>query len=168
MKFSKTKGFSYVEMILVIAVMAIMVAFTSLSYSMITRNNVTKAITKLDSAFSHAKTLSMAKGSLDGRLVLVCEGGHYYYYYGKEDTNKKLFAYSTCDVLLADESGAEIPLNTLSSVTFCYKPSSGAFSYVDPESGAALAKYSKVIIRNSTRESSLLLYSRTGKTEIKN
>ena len=155
------KGFSYVELILVLAIMALMVAMIGISYGLVTRNNVTKAAAKMESVFNSARVTSLSKGSEEGAINLYAQNGIIYYSIGKYDPDNGLvpewnkFAQSPVYVTLSDGS-SNTDLGT-SVVTFKYNPSSGAFK---------ACPYSKVIFSNGNTESTLTLFKATGKCKV--
>ena len=78
------KGFSYVEMIIVLAIMAIMVGFVSISLTTSSRNEVNRTSEKLESLVNTARTTAMTKGSDRGVLNIVYTNNAYYAYIGNE------------------------------------------------------------------------------------
>ncbi len=160
---NNNKGFSYVELILVLAIMSLMIAMIGLSYGLVTRNNVTKAAAKMESLFNTARITSLSKGSEAGALNFRAENGIIYYGIGKYDADPDhnevewvKFAQSPVYVTLSN-SGGNVDLGT-SVVTFKYNPSSGAFK---------ACPYSSLILSNGRTSSTLVLYSNTGKCEVK-
>jgi len=159
---NNNKGFSYVELILVLAIMAIMVAMIGISYGLVTRNNVTKAAAKMESLFNTARITSLSKGSEAGALNLKAENGKIYYGIGKYDPDTTLnqvewvkFAQTPVYVTLSDGS-SNTDLGS-SVITYKYNPSSGAFK---------ACPYGKVIFSNGNTESTLVLFSATGKCKV--
>ena len=71
------KGFSLVEMLVVMAILAILTGGAVASISIVNNANVNKAASALDSAFSKARTNGMAKGS-GYHLKLSMEGNSLY------------------------------------------------------------------------------------------
>lgn len=77
-KFLKNdKGFSLVEMLVVIAIMAILTGGAAASIAIVNNANVNKAAKMLDDAFSKARTNGMARGN-DYHLKLAMEGNSLY------------------------------------------------------------------------------------------
>ena len=72
------KGFSYIELILVLGVMMLVVSFVTISIGLVSRNSVTKAADKVSSKISEARMLTIAKGVEKGAAVLKFENGSYY------------------------------------------------------------------------------------------
>ena len=156
------KGFSYVELILVLAIMAIMVGMIGLSYSLVTRNNVTKAAAKMESVFNTARITSLSKGSEEGALNIKQENGIIYYGIGKYDPDPDVstvewvkFAQHPVYITLSDGSG-NVDLGS-SVVTYKFNPSSGAFK---------VCPYTQVIFSNSRTETTLTLFKATGKCKV--
>lgn len=80
------KGISYVELILVIAIMAILSGLISISIGTINGNNVSKAADIAASAINEARISSLTKGSNLGYVSFAVRNGNYYYYVGKSAT----------------------------------------------------------------------------------
>lgn len=80
MKKSSNYGFSYVEMIIVLAILAIMAAFISISIGTNRRNEVNRTSDKLESLVNQARTSAMTKGTERGKLnIAFCDGAYYAY-----------------------------------------------------------------------------------------
>ena len=158
------KGFSYVELILVLAIMSIMIGMIGLSIGLVTRNNVTKAAAKMESAFNTARITSLSKGSEQGAINIMQENGAVYYCIGKfdpEDPNCpewKKIAQSPVRITMANGSD-HYDLADGSILVYKYNPSSGAFK-------TDTFPYSQIIFTNGSKESSLILYKTTGKCKV--
>lgn len=73
------KGLSYIELILVLTISIIVVGLASLGVGLVSRNNVTKAGDKLNSAVAESRSVSITKGTENGKIVLSKVGSKYYY-----------------------------------------------------------------------------------------
>lgn len=80
------KGFSLIELIVVIAIMAVAVGLVTITYTLVHNANVAKAANMLDTAFNKARIQSMAKGPDAGQLTVWIDGGVMYYTIGDPDT----------------------------------------------------------------------------------
>ena len=87
MKTNNNKGFSYVEMLMVLAVMAIMIGMVTISIGTINRNTVARTSEKLESLSNKARTSALTKGSQNGYLNLCEVGNGVYVYVGEMLTN---------------------------------------------------------------------------------
>ena len=158
------KGFSYIELILVLAIMSLMVGMIGLSYGLVTRNNVSKAAAKMESAFNTARITSLSKGSEQGALNIMQEDGIVYYCIGKfdpEDPNCPSWikiAQAPVYVTLSN-GGTHADLPDGSILVFKYNPSSGAFKSDSFPSN-------KIIFSNGSKESTLTLFKATGKCKV--
>jgi len=76
------KGFSYVEMIMVLGVMAIMIAMVSITIGAVRQNNIYRASEKLEALVNKARVAALTKGSEQGHLSLVSYDGTVYGYVG--------------------------------------------------------------------------------------
>lgn len=156
------KGISYIELILVIGISAMLVGLASLSIGIISRNNAEKAATKLEAAFSHAQALSMAKGQTNGSLTITSDGSSYYYYYGTDDSAKSKFASSPCKVELIADDGTVTPINA-SGAKFYFKPTTGS---IDSTVAGSCGSYKVKIANGGKTEVFLKVYKTTGKCEL--
>ena len=154
------RGFSYVEMILVIAIIAILIGLVGLSMGLIDRTNISKATSNLESAMNRARTTSMARGSNAGKIEIVNVDGWYYYSIGGGEQVKLVAEpvsigwYYGTDFVPLDSSG--------DSLTLKFVPSTGAF-----EKETVSGEYcTSIVLYNEGKESTLILYPQTGKCEI--
>lgn len=83
----KNKGFSYVEMIVVIAVMTILASFATLSISMVNRNNVNKACDKAISFINEARSSSITNGTDSGYVIFYSSDNGLFCYVGEALTS---------------------------------------------------------------------------------
>ncbi len=164
MNIKNDKGFSYVELILVLAIMALMVAMIGLSYGLVTRNNVSKAAAKMESVFNTARITSLSKGSEAGALNLMQENGTVYYYIGKyapDDVTvpapewNKLTQYPVYITTVRNTTHSDLSDGVV--VTYKYNPSSGNFKE---------CPYEEFIFSNGKKDSILQLYKSTGKCKV--
>ncbi len=79
---SSDKGFSLIELIVVIAIMAVAVGLVTITYTLVHNANVAKAANTLDTAFNKARIQSMAKGTDAGQLTVWITDGVMYYTIG--------------------------------------------------------------------------------------
>lgn len=77
------KGFSYVEMLMVLAIMAIMIGMITISVGFIGRNTVSRTLEKVESLCNRARTNALTKGSPNGYLNMAEFGDGVYGYVGK-------------------------------------------------------------------------------------
>lgn len=80
------KGISYVEMILVIAIMAIVTGLVSISIGLVNGTNVSRASEVTCSALQEARNSALTKGSDNGYVSFMLRKGACYYYVGKKVT----------------------------------------------------------------------------------
>ena len=76
------KGFSLVEVLVVMSIIMVLSAVAGLSISIVNNANVSKAAKKLDSMFNDARVTAMAKGEAKGMLSLKVVDGTMYGYIG--------------------------------------------------------------------------------------
>lgn len=160
------KGFSYVELILVIAIMAILVGLTALSMGLVSRTNVTRGAEKLYSSLSQARSASLAKGTQNGALTISCVGGKYYCYVGNPsspnfDELKEELVGSPVTIGYYIEGDTDMyEITPGSSITIKYDQSSGAFT------NGGNPCYSQLVLINGDKTASIKLHVATGKSEL--
>ncbi len=76
------KGFSLIELIVVVAIMAVAVGLVTITYTLVHNANVAEAANTLDTAFNKARIQSMAKGTDAGQLTVWMTDGVMYYTIG--------------------------------------------------------------------------------------
>lgn len=159
---NNNKGFSYVELMLVMAIMAILVGLIALSMGLVSRTNVTRGAEKLYSSLSQARSTSLAKGSTRGSLVISCEGGKYYCYVGDpgspnvNDLKEELVS-SPVEIgyyVQGDDTLYKIAPGT--SITIQYNQSTGAFA----------STYTDLVLINGDNTAAIKLHIATGKSEL--
>lgn len=165
------KGVTYVELVLVISIMAIMVGFVSITMSTVNRNNATKAAHRMQTALAQAKSVSMAKGTNNGQLMLWRDSsGSLMYYVGQVGTNpadpanvakREAGAQLICNrkVTVQTGVGATGISNTVAApYIISFNQSSGAFEstgYID-----------YIYFSNGNTRAHVQLFKATGKTEV--
>ena len=68
---TNNKGFSYVEMIVVIAIMSLMVGMIAISIGTVNRNKVNRAAESLETMVDKARVSAMTKGAKNGFLNIA-------------------------------------------------------------------------------------------------
>ena len=92
---SSNKGFTLVEMIVVIAIAAIMFGLAAISMNIVTNSNVRADAKRMQSTLKTARMRAMAKGQDAGTVTITNENGAIYATIGTDaDAEKKLICYS--------------------------------------------------------------------------
>lgn len=162
------KGFSYVELVLVLGIIAIMMGIMALSMSLIGRTNVNKGCDNLNSAMNQARTTSMARGRVNGQITISCQGGKYYYYIGKPGTtesDKEKVKFASLPVKISyslrSNPGVLESLDEGESISIRYDQSTGAFGM-----SSAGDFVDNIVFSNDDQMATIICYIPTGKTEI--
>ena len=168
------KGFSYVEMLVVIGIMAVMTGFLAMTIGTVNRNNVRRAKESIESKFNEARIAAMSKGTKNGNLVIARYKGSIYTYIGAM-TNSAGDAYSAEDYSKMGEKLCSSNLivmvdgNTFednSDVLYIqFKQSTGGinkYTGVDPDSAKSQFIVT-VANQKNTMVSSFRVYKSTGK-----
>ena len=143
------KGFSYIEMILVVSITAVMVGMVTITMSVVNRNNVSKGANKLENGLAKAQVMCMAHGSVNGAMTLMCENGKYYYYFGNDYDNRVLFCQSPCTVTLTSIDGAVTSDLATTSCVLSFKNTTGGLN--TSVSSSLPIIYSKITIENRNK-----------------
>jgi len=169
------KGFSYVEMILVLGIIAIMMGIIALSTNLIGRTNVNKGCDNLNNALTQARTATMAKGNFDCAMSIFCEDGKYYYYIGdpystERSVDKIEFASLPVNITYTIKSapGIAYTLGEGDVLVVEYYATSGAFSLSDLPDGAPVDMdfIETISFVHKDKMCSIRCYPATGKTVI--
>lgn len=161
------KGFSYVEMILVLAIVAIMMGMITLSLGMVNRANINRGAEHLESYLERARTQSMARNQLRGTLTISCVDGAYYCYVGDP-----AYASSNSELLISAPSvqigyyvnggtSMEI-LDSGETLRIMYSSASGAFQPIST-SGSTAEYCTSIVIMNGDKSRTIVLHTATGK-----
>lgn len=162
------KGFSYVEFILVIGIMAVLVSMVSISMGLVSRTNVNRGAEKLDSSINRARNMAMAKGTDRSIVKITFDGTKYYCYVGSvtgdSSKGREEIAMSPVTIGYSVQGGAAVQqITTTNPLVLKFDQSTGAFKAM------ADGKYvTKLVFTNSDKTASITLYPETGKTEIGN
>lgn len=155
------RGFSLIELMVVVVIMIIAVGLVTISYTLVHNANVSKAANVLDTAFNKARIESMARGVDAGKLVIFMENGNLYYKIS--DTGEKtlictsMIAVSIVSGSYTDTVGSLVSgTGTIAEYTF---NSAGAVRTV------ASAPPTKFIFNRGNRTVEVVFYLETGKHE---
>ena len=170
------KGFSYIELVLVLGIIAVMLSVMALSIGLVSRTNVNKACDNLATLLSQARSETMAKGMDDGSLCIQFEDETYYYYIGSPydsefDEKKTELVSFPVELKFTINSGADVmySMSDGDMIVVRYYPSSGAFYLsnvpVDAVSGADFIN--SFIFLKGDQMRTIQCYTPTGKVEIK-
>lgn len=166
---ANNKGFSYVEMILVIAIMAILIGVMSLSIGLVSRANVNRGIEKVGSSLNQARNSAMAKGYLKGTFEITKVGDTYYYFVGdanstNKDDLKEVLISAPATVgyyVIIDGSETYVAVTSANPLKIQYNQSTGAFRAM------ADGNYcTGIVLANGDKEAVIRLYPDTGKSEL--
>lgn len=137
----KNKGISYIEFILVLAIMILLTTLATVTMSIVNRNNVTKGADRVVTGINHAKTLSLSKGTNKGCITFGAKGSNVYYYYGDNSGDKYTICNAPCKVTITIADGNVYNISGNSQVRFKLSPSTGAFIGADysADGGASFA-----------------------------
>lgn len=124
------KGFTYVELILVLAVMMLVASFTTITIGLVSRNNVSKAGDKLVSKISEARMVTIAKGVDKGTAIIKYENGRYYC---SVDEQTYKVASDPISISIIKDDGDELNVSSLGSVEIKFNRSTGGLNSSNSE-----------------------------------
>lgn len=119
------KGFSYIELILVLGVMMIVVSFVTISIGLVSRNSVTRAGDKVTSKISEARMMTIAKGVEKGAAVLKFENGSYYCVI--DETSYKV-ASEPVSISIVKDNGDVLSVSALGTVPIKFNRNTGGLN----------------------------------------
>lgn len=86
---NNNRGFSIMELLIVMAIVSIISGFVGISYSLVTNSNVNAAANKLESAIKTSRVESMSRGQENGKLTIVMADKKMYYVIGEYDSSDR-------------------------------------------------------------------------------
>ena len=95
MKSYSNKGFSYIELLLVISIMTLMVGFSAIGIGTVNRNNVNRAGDKVYTSINSGRSSALTNGSAKGWCNFTVKNGNLYCYCGPRITNVSTSAFNS-------------------------------------------------------------------------
>lgn len=161
------KGLSYVEFIIVIAIMAIAVGLVSLSMGLVSRTNINRGAEKVSSSLNQARNTAMARGTDRGTIEISFDGATYYCYVGslsspnKVDLMDELVSQPATIYYKVQGSDDLIEVTQANPLVIKYNQSTGAFLAMP--SGDYC---SQIILQHKDQSTGIQLHPATGKSEL--
>lgn len=160
-KINSNKGFSLLELLVVMSVLAIMTAFAALGMAAANNADVGKSAHSLETAFNTSRVQCMSKGSDIGQITLVKNNGGLYYRLGDENFLTKICSrkiqfrieYKSGAIALGDS----IPDGDIATISF------NSAGMILP---SATPEIRRVVFINNNRMVETVLYGETGKHEV--
>ncbi|MCR5011410.1 MAG: prepilin-type N-terminal cleavage/methylation domain-containing protein [Lachnospiraceae bacterium] len=176
------RGFSLVEIMVVIAIMMILVSVAALSFSIVNNANVSKAANSINSSFANSRATCLAKGLDAGTLTIKMINGKAYSYIGsaadgyaatasqmeKITNNSMSFEYSVSanavgGVKLADGDIKQYAFRPSGTMCVVNYSGTGDPTYTD---FTISEPYLCFIIKNKKRGARAFIYPETGRHDI--
>lgn len=134
MKQNRKKGFSMIELILVVAIMGLLTALSSISLEYIQTGNIKSAAKEVDSTLTKLKIDTMRQD--EKPYMYIYQAGDGYYMYCTANafdpaTNKNVgtkIANTSIKITGCDTAGNETVLGASGCIKVAFKKGSGAFS----------------------------------------
>ncbi|MBR3306869.1 MAG: prepilin-type N-terminal cleavage/methylation domain-containing protein [Lachnospiraceae bacterium] len=165
MKRSDDKGVTLIEVLIVMAISAILLGTVAISYGLISNANVKKAATRLSNTIRAARTQSMSMGMERGRLRLYEQHGKVYAQIGDGAPELMVDSAITCTAKYSadynDRTGA-VSLATPAELRF----TSGGMLKTAGLGGGAYPD-NMFLLSNGKKNMQVLVYLETGMVEMK-
>lgn len=169
----KNKGFTYYELLIVIAIMSMMVGFMSIGIGTVYRNNVNRMADDIESSLKAARNNAITKGSENGWANFYYLNKTLYVYVGKEITVINPVDFDTQKWEKIGNGFDSISVDTVtmtngSVASFGFKQSTGEFRGLDwPLGGSpALHCYDITIKVHKGNSTSKVVVDTFGKVDI--
>ena len=177
---SNNEGFSLVELIIVIAIMAILVGVMAISASSLTGRKVKKCADEIVSTMERARVLTLGKEQNDVECVLTYEGKEYHAKIYQKGTlvSDRIVGKDPIDIKVYFEDGASATGYTLTEIDgktpyatpgekglhLVFNRASGAFEQNTNEAGGHEKEYCRrIVVTNGSRTIEITTVGRTGK-----
>ena len=161
------KGFSYVEVLLVIAIMAILITMISITMGLLSSTNVNRGAEKLSSSLDRARNVAMAKGTSRGTIEITSDGDKCYCFVGSSSSSNKLEEreqLSASPVVIGYFETGNSDMITVSPTTplvIKYDQSTGTFLALSNGNYCE-----RIVFTNGDATAEIVLYPATGKSEL--
>ena len=167
------KAFTYVELLLAIAIMTAMVGFVSLTIGTVHRNDVNRAADKVYSSVNAGRNISLTNGSKNGWCNFTVKNGNLYCYNGPRicDSNPVNFTTQNWEKICAKNIKLMYGASTLGEgdcLSLNFKQSTGEYNgyktktMLDTEAFVSGDLYIK--LKSNSREANLKI-TKFGKIE---
>ena len=161
-------GYSIVELIIVIAIIAVIVAAATYSVKMIFSSNAKACANDLQRAISDCKVTTMGKAGTETFLEIIGEDDGIYSQMTIDGTaeEKQKIGSNRVTVIckkgaVSDDTAGNVDITAGGSVKIAYDRSTGSFTKETTD------KFDTIVIKGGSKEYELKLIGLTGKTELK-
>lgn len=178
------KGFSIIELIVVLAVVAVLTSVVSMSVGFVFGLDAKECAQELDDYLKMTKTSALSKDAQELKIYRKASDNKYYVDFIEYSLNtgaggtpvlKPRTLKTECigketvtiEYVLTDSSGYKKTIDDTHSITIGYDRSTGAFQKVKENSSVTTKYCSSIIITRGSREYILELVPETGKHFIK-
>lgn len=166
---ARNKGFSLIELMVVIAVMAVLTGLAGVGFGVVTGAKIKTASKEVKSALLDVRTTTMGKEG-DYVAVLVDDGDKKMVRVGKLDTSGKFLSSRDVELDKSITVTANFSSGTktmdASGFVFSFKKSTGSFEACKTLSGTSLGTCKSITLVRGSRTYTLKLAQATGKVTI--
>lgn len=126
-------GYSLIEMVIVIAIMALMVSFTALGFGLLRSGDTKKCAEEINSGLTQLKSRTMAKNKPEYMRLSQRGDQLFMGYYTRDDAGNYSLQGTEKEIASGDVSVScdSVPLTNGDTVTFAIRKKDGAFEAVD-------------------------------------
>lgn len=169
---SNNRGFSIVELIIVVAIMAIVVGVATLSFSIVTNRRVSKYADEIESTMERARVLTLGKEQNAVECIISEDGDEYVakILQGGSVVSERKIGKNNVSITVYFDNGSsgvalsgitgKSPASTGSGLHFVYDRASGAFIKDVNVNGHYCTK---IEISNGSRTAQIIPIGKTGK-----
>lgn len=151
------RGFSLVELIVVIAIMAVVSTVGVLSFGMLSGRQVISCAEELESYIAETKVQALSRANAELEIFVKDDG----VYVNLSVEGRDIQIGKSGLTVKYRAGGTEVTLSDTERLVISFDRASGAFK---PLSGYATETYcDEIIIENGTHTRKIVMYSRTGK-----
>ena len=177
MKSYSNKGFSYIELLLVITIMSLMAGFSAIAIGTVNRNNVSRTADKVYASINSGRSSSLTNGTKNGWCNFTVKNGNLYCYCGKRISNSNPVNFSTqnwdkiCTKAITLKYGPSgtTKLNEGDVLSLNFKQSTGEFNGYKTKNVSDATDCTtgnlKITITNNSNKSKTLTINKFGKIE---
>jgi len=160
-RFCKNKGFTLVELLVVMAIAMIVATLVLISFNVVDNANVTKSAHRLEHLIRTARSRAMSKGADAGQMTIEKRGdGNYYAVIG---TGANQTSEMICNAGVEVTAAADY--NATAGVAFTSTPivfrTNGALRY-----GTGQTVYRKFFLHRDARTMEVIIYEETGAVDV--
>lgn len=164
------KGFSLVELVVVIAIMTILVSTLGYSYRMVASKTATQLAKNIELALEKNRVNAMGKNNASVKFYFVNDDG----YYMDDVTNKGLVSELTTTTKIGKKDvtcyyvsdGSSVNINSSNSITYTFNRSDGSLKSITDSDNNVLDKSTAIYVEKNNKKYKITVESLTGRVTL--